>query len=395
MKILIIADFCGDLDGNENFRFTYLANLLSKKHFVELVTSDFNHAAKAYFDNIAEYPFKITMLHEKAYPKNICLKRFYSHYSWGVEVDKYLKRIDKPDVIYCAVPTLSAAAKAGRFCKKNNIKFIVDIQDLWPEAFRMAFNIPIISDLIFWPFKIIANRAYISADEIVAVSNTYVERAISVNKRVKKGKTVFLGTNLDTFDKNAESGKEIEKNKDEIWLAYCGSLAASYDIPLVIDAIEKIEFSKKKNLKFIVMGDGSYRKCFEELAKKKEVTVVFTGALPYERMCSILCQCDITVNPILKGSAASIINKHADYAASGLPVINTQESKEYRDLVDEYEMGFNCNNGDAADLANKLQILLEDKEVRERMGFNARKCAEERFDRKNTYNQIVELLKEN
>lgn len=71
-------------------------------------------------------------------------------------------------------------------------------------------------------------------------------------------------------------------------------------------------------------------------------------------MCGILKSCDIAVNPIMHGAAQSIINKHADYAASGIPVLNTQESKEYRKLVDEYKMGFNCDSNDANDLAKKF-----------------------------------------
>ena len=106
-------------------------------------------------------------------------------------------------------------------------------------------------------------------------------------------------------------------------------------------------------------------------------------------MCSLLSECDITINPIVKGAAASIINKHADYAASGIPVLNTQESKEYRDLVRQYDMGFNCRNNDADDLADKIRILISDPERSASMGRNARKCAEERFDRKRSYLKLI------
>ena len=44
--IVIIANFCGDLLGERNNRFVYLAELLAKGHAAELITSDFNHGAK-------------------------------------------------------------------------------------------------------------------------------------------------------------------------------------------------------------------------------------------------------------------------------------------------------------------------------------------------------------
>ena len=109
-------------------------------------------------------------------------------------------------------------------------------------------------------------------------------------------------------------------------------------------------------------------------------------------MCGLLASCDVTVNPIKGKSAASIINKHADYAACGLPVINTQESPEYRKLVSDYNMGFNCKNGDAADMAQKLTMLMNSMELRKEMGRNSRRCAEERFDRQTTYQKILNMI---
>jgi len=107
-----------------------------------------------------------------------------------------------------------------------------------------------------------------------------------------------------------------------------------------------------------------------------------------------LCRCDIAVNPIVKNSAASIINKHADYAAAGLPVINTQKSKEYRRLLERYQAGLNCKPEDAADLAGKLAYLIRNKDARIQMGENHKKLAVEKFDRKKTYQKAVALLKD-
>ena len=140
------------------------------------------------------------------------------------------------------------------------------------------------------------------------------------------------------------------------------------------------------------MGDGPLRQTFEEYAHDKKINVEFTGRLEYAKMCARLAACDVAVNPISHGAAQSIINKHADYAAAGIPVISTQECEEYRNLVDQYDMGFNCNNNDAEDLSEKIRLLMENANLRKAMGRNARKCAEERFDRLNSYSVIYELI---
>ena len=394
MDIVILADFSGSFDGKTNNRFIYLANMFAGKGDVELVTSDFHHGSKSHFKNIpCDLPYKVTMLHEEKYSKNICLKRFYSHFMWGKRVKKYLKNRKKPDVVYCAIPTLTAAYEAAKYCQKNNIKFVIDIQDLWPEAFKMVLRIPVVSDIIFAPFTWLANGIYKRADEIVAVSDTYVNRALSVNKKCQSGHSVFLGTNLDTFDQNAKNNP-VEKNDGETWLAYCGTLGASYDIRCVFDALAIVREKGMNPPRFIVMGDGPRRAEFEAYAKDKDIDAVFTGRLPYDEMCGRLCACDITVNPITRGAAQSIINKHADYASSGLPVLNTQECPEYCALVDKYNMGYNCKNNDAEDLADKLVKLLGDKDLRTEMGKNSRRCAEERFDRAHSYKEITDIILE-
>ena len=390
MDILILADFLGPLDGTFNSRFLYLGDMLAKEHEVEIVTSDFDHGAKAYFDyEIEKHDFKITMLHEGAYPTNVCLQRFYGHYVWGRNVRKYLAGRKKPDVIFCAIPTLKASYEAAKYCEKNGVRFVIDIQDLWPEAFQMVFNVPVLSQIIFAPFNFLANGIYKRADGICGVSDTYCERALKVNKKCKKGTTVFLGTELDTFDQYAAGTPIIPDKEGEVRLAYCGTLGASYDLTCVIDAIEKLN---DPSLHFVVMGDGPKKEEFENRAKEKKINATFTGRLQYEAMCCLLSHCDITINPIMHLAAQSIINKHADYAASGLPVISTQESEEYRKLVEDYDMGFNCENGNIAELADKLGALIKDPQLRKRMGKNARKCASEKFDRKRTYKHLIKEI---
>ena len=393
--IVIIANFCRDFSEADNGRFMYLCKELSKENRVEIITSDFNHGKKVHKEPLVHnWPFTITFLHESGYKKNISVQRFVSHSAWGKEVRRYLAKRKKPDVVYCAVPSLTAPYEAAKYCKQNGIKFIIDIQDLWPEAFQMVFNVPVLSNMIFAPFKHRVNQIYKMADEICAVSEHYVKRALSVNSKCTTGHAVFLGTSLETFGNNVKMAEApMEKSEDDgLWVGYCGSLSTSYDIPCVIDALKILKDEGYNVPKFIVMGDGARRTEFEDATKNADVEAVFLGRLSYDQMCAQIVQCDIVVNPIVKGSAASIINKHGDYASSGLPVINNQDSLEYRSLIEKYNMGLNCKNGDSADMAEKLRMLIQDQNLRVEMGKNARRCAEEKFDRQNSYSELINTM---
>lgn len=389
--IVIIANFCDYETINGNNRFNYIANMLYKQgNKVELITSSFSHRRKVQRNRKQDKSYKIILINEPGYKKNISLKRFYSHYKWGSNIMSYLKKRKKPDVVYCAVPSLTGPYNVSKYCNKNNIKFIIDIQDLWPEAFQMVFNIPVISSIFFFPFKMLANRIYSNANTIFGVSESYVRRGIEKNKNCK-GYPVYIGTSMNIFDDNAkkESNLKLKKMPDDIYIAYCGTLGKSYDLKCVIDAIKIVN---NKHVYLIVMGDGPQKSEFENYAISQKINSKFLGRIPYDEMCATLVKCDIAINPIVGLSVASIINKHADYAASGLPVLNTQNSKEYIQLVNEYNMGLNSETGNSHDLAKNIKTLVSNEEMRKYMGKNARLCAEKKFNRDNTYKLIIEEI---
>lgn len=393
-KILIISNFTRLPWENSNSRFIYLIDLIDKNKFdVELIASNFFHSEKRKRKDLSNQikDYKITLIDEPGYKKNVCLKRFYSHYKFAKNVEKYLKTIQKPDFIYAAVPSLDVADVASKFAKENNIEFAIDIQDLWPEAFKMVFNIPVISNLIFYPMKVKADNIYKNADYIFAVSETYAQRALKVNSKYKEKKVVYLGTDLKYFDKCKEFSKEI-KNKDNFEITYLGTLGNSYDIKNVIDAIKILNDKGINNILFNLFGNGPLEDEFKDYAKEKNVKSNFTGRLDYEKMIGKLCNSDIAINALKKGAAQSIINKVGDYAAAGLPVINTLENDEYKKLVEEYNIGFNVEPGNPIKLAEKIEVLYNDKALREKMGSNNRRLAEERFDRSNSYKNIIKII---
>lgn len=395
-RIVIVDHFSQTPQEPGNNRFIYLAKMLcSYGYQVEIVTTTFSHKTKqqrnlpkGLFEKL---PYRYTMLPEPGYPKNVCLKRFYSHRIFGKNLTKYFKTMQKADLILIAVPSLDVGTAAAMFCKKHQIPLIVDIQDIWPEAFKLVLNIPILSDLIFLPMTLQANYFYAQADKIIAVSETYKKRGLQNNKKDRRGLCVYLGTDLSEFDKNHKKFI-VEKPKEEIWISYVGTLGHSYNIEIIIDALNQMADRVSKKMVFQVFGDGPYFQRFQQYAKNCKIPVKFWGRMDYAEMTAYLIKSDIAVNPIVKGAAQSIINKHADYAAAGLPIINTQECKEYRSLIQKYKCGINCEVESITQVADALFKLVENEELRKTMGKRSRIMAEENFDRNHTYRSIVKEI---
>ena len=390
MKIFIVANFTN----SETSRFFELARLFtSRRHDVVVITSDFSHSSKRLKKEKPQYDtFKTVYLHEPGYKSNVSIKRLWSHYVWGRNVEKYIQNSTvKPDVVYASLPTYTAGRLVGKWCNKNDVKYIVDVQDLWPEAFKVAVKNSFLQQA-FLPMEWIANAAYKTADYVIGVSDTYRNRALKVNKKCKEGLTVFLGNNGEKFD-IAKEKYRICKPDDEFWIAYIGTMGFSYDINLAIDAIKLVKVSKlSKKVKFVAMGNGPLLDEYKKHAEESDIDFEFTGSLPYEIMVGKLCSCDAVINCLRPGAAQSITNKVGDYALSGLPVINTQENPEYRKLVEATQCGINCECGNAEDVAAAIVKLVESPELRKQMGEAARQLGKDMFDRRCSYARIVEAV---
>ena len=393
-KVMLIANYWHFEEEKASSRYRSMADIICEKYDLEVVTSSFRHLTKKQRDasafNLQKLPYKVTMLFEPNYYKNISLRRIYSHHKFAMNIKKYLESSEKPDCIIVSVPSLSVGDVVTKFAKKYRIPIIVDIQDLWPEAFKMAIRIPVISDILFAPMMCQANRIYGRADKIMAVSETYVLRGLK-NCQNKDGTSIYIGTD-SVLAKKAVEGLEVSKNENEFWVGYIGALGHSYDINTVSKAIRILEDKGINNVVFKVMGDGPLKNDFEKYAKELNIKSDFTGFLDYGTMMATLSKCDVAVNPIVGKSVSSIINKVSDYAMTGSAVINTQNSPEYRELIDKYKAGINVENGNAEAVANAILQLYQDKTMLEQMKANSKRLGEEKFDRNKTYAKINDII---
>ena len=124
MKIFVVNNFASILDGRKSKdRYMFVAEALAERgHDVTYIQSDFNHEVKNYITGDPSlYNFKIVSLHVPGYGDNISFKRLWSHYVWGGKVRLYLNSHEKPDVIFCHIPSMTAAVKCASYCKKNNV----------------------------------------------------------------------------------------------------------------------------------------------------------------------------------------------------------------------------------------------------------------------------------
>lgn len=378
-------------------RYVYLATLLHEHGYdVDFITSGFQHWEKRQRDvehfDAGTDAYTIRFIEEPFYPKNMCPQRIWAHHVVAKRVSEYFDEHHDYDLIYCQIPPNDVAREIGKAAQKFNIPFVVDVNDLWPEAFRVALDVPVLSDILFSPFYRQAKAVYQMADAVVGTSDEYRERGLRDARSGIPSETVYVGNQLCEFDAGvAAHASQIDKPAGDIWVSYAGTLSACYDLETLVRAMALVQKTHPE-AKLQILGDGSERDNLKAAAHSSGAEVVFHGYLPYSQMAAWLSKSDITINSLVEKAAQSIVTKIGDYLAAGKPMVNTSCSKEFRAKVEADGFGVNVKPGDAEGMARVLIDLIEDSSRRAQMGEKARAIAEEQFDRPHSYLKTVRLI---
>lgn len=388
------------LDGEKGYtRFRYLCEFLVKKGYeVDLITTTFQHWEKKQrnLESVDQksYPFGIKFIYEPGYRKNIDLRRVRSHRIAAENLRKLLEKEGDYDLIYAEIPPNDVALAAAEYAHRNKIPFVADVNDLWPEAMRMVFDIPIVSDLLFYPLKRDAEKVYSLTSGVIGTSDEYRDRPFLNQKRDVLKETVYVGNEISVFDREAERhADEVQKEDGTFWVTYAGTIGTSYDIRTVVLAAEELMKQGKTKIRFQILGDGPTREMLENLAKERKIqNVKFTGYVPYEQMAAYLVKSDVLINSFVRKAPQSIVTKIGDYLAAGKPMINTCMSPEFRKKVERDGFGINIEPEDVRELVNAVEWMYENEAERNDMGNRARKIAEEQFDRPVSYGKIEAMI---
>lgn len=393
-------------ESSQPWRYTSLATLLTKAGYkVTWWSSSFSHSFKRIRDqSLAESSSKnlcIKLISVPPYKSNLSVQRLYNHWVYAKRFEREaIEALEKgicsaPNVIIASSPPLCSARAAIRVAQKASARIIIDIQDLWPEAFQMFLPrwLRHISKIFFYPLLKLENANFRDCDGLSAVSRDYLDRALSVQKREKPTAVIHLGIDLARFDEAArQSAQQCEKSPGDFWAVYVGSISHNYDLVTVIEAARLLKQNNMHRIKFFIVGHGPLLSSLKELATRLNLAnVKFTGFLDYPKMVEILLSADVAINAI-KQTYISFPNKVFDYCAAGLPIINSIAGGELEALINNEKIGLQYMTGVAESLVDSIIKLYSDNQLCRSLGKNARRLAEKVFDRSVEYQRFLDLI---
>jgi glycosyltransferase involved in cell wall biosynthesis len=235
-------------------------------------------------------------------------------------------------------------------------------------------------------------------------SARYVTRYITVSRVLKdrlvrergippaKISIIYNGVELDQYNPNLYPSEETRRTlgipNNYPVIGTIGRLVYQKGFSYFLEAAKQI-YLKKKQVQFVIVGHGREEANLKYLANSLGISHVCTFAGLRFNIAQILSAVDIFVLPsILEGLPRIVI----EAMAMKRPIV-ASDIDGVREQLRHNETGLLVPPADPKALAEAILDVLDDHERAERLGREARKDAEEKFDLKHTLAN-VEMLYE-
>jgi colanic acid/amylovoran biosynthesis glycosyltransferase len=164
-----------------------------------------------------------------------------------------------------------------------------------------------------------------------------------------------------------------------------------------IEAVAKIA-AKYPEVEYKIAGDGPLRDKLQLLIAKLNVgdKIELLGWRSQDQIAQLLERSDILLTPSLtssKGDQEGIPGVIMEAFATGLPVVSTEHAG-IPELVQDGASGFLVPEKDVDALIQKLEILIEQPQLRYAMGRTGRKFVEQYYNIETLNNRLVEVYQE-
>jgi glycosyltransferase involved in cell wall biosynthesis len=186
---------------------------------------------------------------------------------------------------------------------------------------------------------------------------------------------IHHGVDLSKFD-------DTNASPDFGHILFVGRLIPRKGLDYLISALNivKKEFPE---ITLTVIGDGTHRETYERQADQELGNgFSFLGFRPQEVVQKYMASADIFSMPSIEmptGEAETFGLVFIEAHAMKLPVVSFN-SGAIAEVVEHGKTGLLCNSGDIIALANNIKALLNDRQLRNAMGNQARLRVENLFD---------------
>lgn len=244
-------------------------------------------------------------------------------------------------------------------------RYIFDHHDINPELFEAKFG----KRGFFWKALLWTEWLnFKSARVVISTNESY--RRIAIERGGKRPEDVFVvrsGPDLSRI--RAVAPNPGLKNGRSFMVGYVGVMGEQEGIDLLLESARHLVDKGRTDIQFVLVGGGPALGTLKAMAERMGLGdyVTFTGRAPDQVLLEVLSTADICVNPdrVNPMNDKSTMNKILEYMACGKPIVQFEVTEG---RVSAGEASLYARANDTVDFAEKLEELLDDPALRERMG---------------------------
>lgn len=296
----------------------------------------------------------------------------------------------KPDIVHTHASKAGAIGRVSAF--KENVPVVV--HTFHGHVFHSYFGW-----FKTWIYKMAERRLAKKTDCIIAISNIQKNELVNIHKIAPESKfrVVQLGFDLNKFQSNKEEKREefrvsYNLKPTDIAIGIIGRLTSIKNHDLFFEALKIIGHRTSKKINVFVIGDGELmpelkHKAFL-LEKQTSIQIEFTSWIT--DIAQMLPGLDIVaLTSLNEGTPVSLIEAQA----AGVPVISTNVGG-VADVIVNNETGFIVDGFEPSVYAEKLEVLIENEEIRKKMSQNGWINVKDKFHYERLCKDVAVLYKE-
>jgi glycosyltransferase involved in cell wall biosynthesis len=181
------------------------------------------------------------------------------------------------------------------------------------------------------------------------------------------------GVNVERFRPDVPPA--IPRDPNTFTIGFLGNLKPWHGLPILVDAFDRLH-RRHRNTRLLVVGEGAERENIERDLKSRGLSDVatLTGRVDNADIPGYVTSMDIATAPYPAGDEDAFYFsplKLYEYMAAGRAILASAMG-QINDTIQHERNGLLVAPGDAGALAEALERLLNDPNLRENLGQNAR-----------------------
>jgi len=218
------------------------------------------------------------------------------------------------------------------------------------------------------------------------------DQLLNAGVLLKDAPVIYEGIDLQNY--LAQADKRTYENKDGILsLVFIGILAEHKGVHTIIEALNQLSAEERKRVRLTILGKGhsQYEERLRALVSQYQLSdlVTFHAPIPRAELPEFMGGFDVLLLPSIWAEPLARIMQEG--LACGMVVIGSATGGTI-ETISHGENGLLFQAGNAANLAEQLQRLLEDGNLRRSLAEGGRYTAEEMFDINNMVNKLEAYL---